>query len=139
MALDVICKKTARQTQEKSAPEVKPAFDPGIVCKNCNALVTKPQFAIHTQEGFSQNFANPAGHVFEIGCFTTASGCCAGSARSSQFTWYPGYDWCIGICRNCTFQLGWIFLPVRQNFRQNFRQNPGSKFYGLILDHLICP
>ncbi len=131
MVLDLICKKTDRQTQEKSKPEFKQTLEPVILCKNCNAFVTKPEFAIHAGDGFSQTFANPAGHVFEIGCFATASGCCEGSAPSSEFTWYPGYDWCIGICRNCTCHLGWIFLSVKQG--------PGPKFYGLILDHLIFP
>ncbi|QBH14154.1 hypothetical protein DO021_13115 [Desulfobacter hydrogenophilus] len=131
MVLDVICKKTDRQTQKKSAPGVQPTIEPVILCKNCNAVVTKPEFAVHTRQGFSQTFANPAGHVFEIGCFTKASGCFQESPPSSEFTWYPGFDWCIGICRNCTFHLGWIFLPAGQG--------SGSKFYGLILEHLIFP
>ena len=131
MTLDLICKKTDRQIQEKSTPEVQPTIEPVILCKNCNAFVTKPEFALRTGEGFAQTFANPSGHVFEIGCFAQASGCSQGSVRSSEFTWYPGYDWCIGICRSCTCHLGWIFLPVRQG--------TGSKFYGLILDHLIFP
>lgn len=131
MMLDLICKKTDRQAREKSKPEAHPTNEPVILCKNCNALVTKPVFAVHTGQGFSQAFANPSGHVFEIGCFSQASGCAQGSPRSGEFTWYPGYDWCIGICRNCSFHLGWIFLPVSQG--------SASKFYGLILDHLIFP
>ena len=131
MALKLICKKTDRQTQEKAAPKPIKALEPIILCKNCHAFVTKPEFAVHMGQGFSQTFANPAGHVFEIGCFSIASGCCEGSARSSEFTWYPGYDWCLGLCRNCTFHLGWIFLSVREG--------QASKFYGLILDHLIFP
>ncbi|WP_321492601.1 cereblon family protein [uncultured Desulfobacter sp.] len=131
MALDFICKKTDRQIQGKSELESKHKFEPAILCKNCNAVVTKPEFAMLSEQGFSQAFANPAGIVFEIGCFSEASGCYQGSGPSSEFTWYPGYDWCIGICRNCTFHLGWIFLPVRKG--------PSSKFYGLILDHLIFP
>jgi len=131
MAVELICKTTDRQAQEKTAPGVKQVVEPVILCKHCRAFVTKPEFAVHTGQGFAQTFANPAGHVFEIGCFSTAPGCCDGSERSGEFTWYPGYDWCIGICRNCTFQLGWVFLPVRNR--------PESKFYGLILDHLIFP
>ena len=131
MVLALICKETDRRTQSNSATEIQPTIEPVILCKNCNAVVTKPEFAVHAGQGFSQTFANPAGHVFEIGCFAKATGCSQGSPRSSEFTWYPGYDWCIGICRNCSVHLGWIFLPVGQG--------PGSKFYGLILDHLIFP
>lgn len=131
MTVELICKKTDRQTQEKSTSGVQPNIEPVILCKNCNAFVTKPGFAVHTEHGFSQTFANPAGYVFEIGCFATAPGCCEGSAPSNEFSWYPGYEWCIGICRNCAFQLGWVFLSVRQG--------QGSKFYGLVLDYLIFP
>lgn len=131
MAADLICKKAGSKTEEKTTPESKQDVEPAILCKNCNAVVTKPEFAVRSGQGFSQVFANPAGHVFEIGCFAKAWGCCQGSPPSSEFTWYPGYDWCIGICAACAFHLGWIFLPVRQG--------PGSKFYGLILDHLIFP
>lgn len=131
MVLDLICKKTGRQSQEKSEPETQSTLEPVILCKNCNAIVTKPEFAIQTGQGFSQTFANPSGHVFEIGRFAKAPGCSQGSPRSSDFTWYPGYDWCIGICRNCTFHLGWIYLPVDRL--------TNSKFFGLILDHLIFP
>jgi hypothetical protein len=129
--LDLICKKAGRKPQEKSAPEIKPSLEPVILCKNCNAVVTQPQFVLHTGQGASQTFANPSGHVFEIQCFSQAPGCSAGSPPSNDFTWFPGYDWCIGICRNCSFHLGWIFLPVDHKM--------SSKFYGLILDHLIFP
>ncbi|MCG8550796.1 MAG: cereblon family protein [Desulfobacterales bacterium] len=129
--MDVTCKETDRQTLEKNAPKVQSIIEPVILCKNCNAVVTKPEFAVRTGQGFSQAFANPAGHIFEIGCFSQAPGCSPGSGRSNEFTWYPGYDWRIGICRNCMFHLGWIFLPVEHG--------SGSKFYGLILDHLVFP
>ena len=131
MTVELICKKTNREIQEKGTPEVQPTIEPVILCKNCNAFVTKPEFAVHREHGFSQTFANPAGYVFEIGCFATAPGCCEGSAPSNEFSWYPGYEWCIGICRNCACQLGWVFMPVRQD--------QGSKFYGLVLDYLIFP
>ena len=131
MTVELICKKTDRQTQEKGSPGAQPTIEPVILCKNCNAFVTKPEFAVHMEDGFSHTFANPAGYVFEIGCFATAPGCGEGSAPSNEFSWYPGYEWCIGICRNCAVQLGWVFLPVRQG--------RGSKFYGLVLDHLIFP
>lgn len=86
MAVALICKTTDRQTQEKSTPEFDQGAEPVILCKNCNAVVTKPEFAIHSEHGFSQTFANPAGHVFEIGCFAAAPGCRQGSESSSEFS-----------------------------------------------------
>ena len=131
MTVELICKKTDRLSQEKNTPEFEQAVEPVILCKNCKAFVTKPEFAIHTEQGFSRTFANPAGYVFDIGCFATAPGCREGSAPSSEFSWYPGYEWCIGLCRNCAFQLGWVFLSAQKG--------RDSKFYGLVLDYLIFP
>ena len=75
MTVELICKKADRQAQEKGIPGVQSTIEPVILCKSCNAFVTKPEFAVHTEDGFSHTFANPAGYVFEIGCLATAPGC----------------------------------------------------------------
>ncbi len=110
-----------------------PAFDtlekedPMILCRSCSHGVTHQEFQILKDSRFSHTFANPYGHVFEIGCFSTAPGCVKVSPESDEFTWFKGYCWAVGGCRQCQSQLGWIFSSGRDTF------------YGLILDHLIFP
>lgn len=131
MTLDLVCK-TAEEPATASAkaePGVKD--DPVILCRNCRNAVTKPEFRISVANGFSHTFANPAGHVFEIGCFSRADGCTAASPPSSEFSWFKGYVWHVGICRHCQAQLGWIFSSSTGTGR--------AGFFGLILDQLIVP
>ncbi|MCG8688439.1 MAG: cereblon family protein [Desulfobacterales bacterium] len=131
MAVDLICKKVSEQSGTQTEPEVKEESDPVITCKNCMGLVTKPDFRMQVEQQFSHTFANPHGHVFEIGCFSRADGCIESSVPSDDFSWFNGYVWSIGLCRNCKIQLGWIFLATKMDRPQ--------KFYGLILDQLVFP
>lgn len=101
--------------------------EPVIVCRDCRAQVTDPSCRIQVDQSFSHTFANPQGHVFEIGCFDRAIGCVPASPACSKFSWFPGYHWKVGVCRNCAVHLGWIFVSDLDHF------------YGLILDKLIFP
>jgi len=76
---------------------------------------------------FRHTFANPHGYLFEIGCFGDAWGCAPASPPSSEFSWFKGYLWKIGVCRGCSTHLGWVFL------------SDVHRFFGLILDKLIFP
>ncbi len=70
-------------------------------------------------------FANPHGHVFEIGCFTAAPGCAAVGLPTSDFSWFPGMIWQVAVCGACGRHLGWRYV-----------QGDGGVFFGLILDRL---
>ncbi len=131
MALDLICKKVEGQADVQSETQTQEKQEPVITCKSCNAVVTKPAFQIEIAQGFVHTFANPHGHVFEIGCFSKAAGCVRGSVPSDEFSWFKGYVWAVGVCRNCQAQLGWIFSSAG-------RATP-NQFFGLILDQLIFP
>jgi hypothetical protein len=123
----VICK-TADPVSE-TASENQPLLDedPQILCRACSNAVTHPGFKILRDNRFSHTFANPYGHVFEIGCFSRAQGCVKASAESDEFPWFKGYRWSVGACRRCRTQLGWVFSSGRDTF------------YGLILDTLVFP
>ncbi len=122
----VICKKESDpEILEKSAKGF--ADSPVIVCRTCSHKVTTPDNRLEMNGRFLHAFANPHGHVFEIGCFSRAGGCISASLPSMAFTWFAGYAWQIGICANCTEHLGWIF--VSKKFR----------FFGLIVEKLIFP
>jgi len=108
--------------------------EPIIICRNCHSHITKPACQIQVDGGFCHAFANPHGHVFEIGCFDSAPGCAPASPASSEFSWFRGYSWKIGVCRDCETHIGWIFIPDQTGSDlEKFR------FFGLILDKLIFP
>lgn len=98
-----------------------------IVCAACYQEITESELQIMIDDSFTHVFANPHGIVFEIGCFSQAKGCHAGSLPSDDFSWFSGFEWQVGVCTSCLCHLGWIFT------------NNTQRFYGLILDKLIFP
>lgn len=70
-------------------------------------------------------FFNPAGIVFEIGCFTQANGCMAAGPPSTEFSWFKGFAWRYVLCSGCFTHLGWLF------------ESSQSSFHGLILKRLL--
>ncbi len=130
--MDVLCKiqptpfsKTEVETETKA--ETKPEPEDIIVCASCYYKITEPSEQISVNDSFVHIFANPYGHIFEIGCFSKASGCRTASLPSNEFSWFSGYEWQIGICRYCSNHLGWLFL------------SESKSFYGLILERIIFP
>ena len=116
---------TVGETGTKGQPLA--AEEETINCAQCNHPVTDPSCQITVDDAFVHVFANPHGHVFEIGCFSQADGCNSGSPDSTEFTWFAGFSWQVGICSHCHSHLGWIFTSEVR------------RFYGLILDRLIFP
>jgi hypothetical protein len=103
------------------------AADPYIRCRECLHGIARPEDRIEVGDAHSHTFANPAGIVFTIGCFTRAGGCLAAGPSSGEFTWFAGHRWRIGLCRRCACHLGW-----------HFSRGDGG-FWGLILDRLRFP
>lgn len=95
-----------------------------IYCASCDHDVTHTDHRIERDGSFEHSFANPAGIVFQIGCFDEASGCGAIGEPSSEFSWFPGYTWRVSLCRNCRTHLGWLF------------ESADDTFWGLILPRL---
>ncbi len=104
-----------------------------VVCRICHTVLTRPSHRTAVGGAFSHTFANPHGHVFEIGCFSQGEGCVSVSGPSSEFTWFPGYSWQIAACSGCGVHIGWIFSRDRKDLEGLMR------FLGLILDKLIFP
>ena len=95
-----------------------------ICCRACGSVVTGKDMKIQVSGRHAHTFFNPAGIVFELGCFRDAPGCLVVVFPSSEFTWFPGHLWRIALCRRCRIHLGWLFAME------------GSTFYGLILSKL---
>ena len=66
---------------------------------------------------------NPAGIVYEIGCFRRAPGCLPFGPSSGEFAWFSGYIWQVVYCRGCQQHLGWMFSGE-------------DRFFGLIVNKL---
>lgn len=124
--MKIICKESPDvivQEETKTSTEDEDI----IVCAHCNSHITDPEKQIAVDHAFRHAFANPHGHVFEIGCFSHAKGCRSDSTASFEFTWFPGFAWQITVCQYCSSHLGWFFSSDTRSF------------YGLILDRLVFP
>jgi hypothetical protein len=101
--------------------------EPVILCIYCNQQITDPSRQINVNNAFQHVFANPNGHVFEIGCFSEAKGCVQHSISSNEFSWFTGFSWQISVCSYCSNHLGWFF------------SSESKSFYALIMDRIIFP
>ncbi len=99
--------------------------DEGLVCRQCGYAITKQSQSTEVRGSHSHTFFNPAGIVFEIGCFQNAPGIWVHGPSSSDFSWFSGYRWQIALCNGCTTHLGWYFSSV------------DGAFFGLILKKLL--
>ena len=97
-----------------------------LVCAGCRNPITRDQYRISRQGQHKHVFFNPNGLVFEIGCFSSASGCYQAGQSTFEFTWFEGYAWQITLCSACNLHLGW-----------QYRSRGGDGFYGLILGALL--
>jgi hypothetical protein len=93
-------------------------------CVSCRLIITTSKERIEISGNHRHTFVNPHGYSFTIGCFSHADGVAAEGEPVSFWSWFPGYQWQIVLCRQCTLHLGWRFSGA-------------SDFYGLILNRLI--
>ena len=98
---------------------------PLLVCRSCGFAITSEKMRIAMAGSHQHTFFNPAGIVYQLGCFSEASGCVLVGARSPEFSWFAGFLWQVALCRGCGHHLGWHFL------------GSGQSFYGLILAELV--
>lgn len=99
-----------------------------LLCAACRHLVTRSNEKIDVHGKHAHVFFNPAGIVFELGCFREAPGCTFLGRPTLEFTWFDGYAWRVCLCSRCRTHLGWHYGNVH---------GPGQ-FYGLILSQLIA-
>ncbi len=96
-----------------------------ILCKFCSNNITSPKESIEINGKYNHTFSNPAGNIFQIGCFLSAKGCINFGEPTSEFTWFSGFTWCYAICSTCFSHLGWFY------------ESSNKYFYGLILKNLV--
>ena len=96
-----------------------------ILCRQCLQLITTAAERIEIQGSHQHTFSNPAGLLFQIGCFRLVPGCVLVSPPEAEWSWFSGYCWQVVLCSSCATHMGW-------------RYTGGSdSFYGLILHRLL--
>ena len=96
-----------------------------IVCRNCGNTITTPERMISVNEQHIHTFTNPAGITYDIGCFSSTSGCIVYGKPTLEHTWFEGFSWSFTLCSDCLIHLGWFYQGENENF------------FGLIMDHLM--
>jgi len=113
-------------TAPESTPEaITGENDRPLACKQCLTNITRRDLAMTVDDKHKHVFFNPAGQVFEVGCFAAAKNIKMHGVKTEEFTWFPGYSWQVATCTACNAQLGWRYT------------NNSSGFFGLILSMLV--
>lgn len=95
-----------------------------VRCGACGRPVAAPESRGEVGGRHAHVFANPGGHVFEIGCFQDAFGCRGEGPFVAEFSWFDGFAWQVALCRYCDAHLGWRYRTL---------DGAGPGFWGLIL------
>lgn len=97
-----------------------------ILCRACRAKITTAAQMIEVNGSHRHTFANPHGKVFEIGCFSGASGCINHGPATHDCTWFAGCTWRFSLCANCFTHIGW-----------KYHSTLAGSFFGLIWAQLL--
>lgn len=95
-------------------------------CVACGHRITRSAARTSVGGAVLHVFMNPAGHVFEIECFSEAPGARAAGASSTEWSWFPGHAWTTELCAGCLAHVGWRF-DARPS---------GATFHGLVRDRI---
>ncbi|MBT8354065.1 MAG: hypothetical protein KJO60_06060 [Desulfofustis sp.] len=113
-----------RDSQSIEKDESEKEQQKGLLCRHCRLLITTSKERLDKAGKHLHTFFNPAGVVYEIGCFRRAPGCIPFGPSSKEFAWFKGYSWQIVYCRGCQQHLGWSFSGEDQ-------------FFGIIVNKLV--
>ena len=96
-----------------------------LICRRCHTVITSRLHETAVNGSHLHTFFNPAGVIYEIGCFRQARGCVVHGLPTGEFSWFKGYFWQYAACITCQDHLGWFFASNEKTF------------YGLITSKLI--
>jgi hypothetical protein len=109
---------------EETDLEERSKEEEALNCAACGQSITSTRHRSSVGGKFQHTVVNPAGILFEIGCFSEAEGCRELGPESDDFSWFEGYVWQVAVCTSCKAHLGWHFW------------SSDNEFYGLILNKL---
>jgi len=85
-----------------------------LKCSSCDAKVsTLLDLLVMSDDGASGAYCNPTGAVYDV---LTVKSVSRNAVRlrgepSSEFSWFPGFQWTVACCARCRQHLGWQFTP----------------------------
>lgn len=106
------------------SPELDESGRGVLLCRTCGQPVARIRDRISVGGKHVHALFNPAGILFEVGCFATAPGCRFEGEFTHDFSWFAGYAWRYAMCRRCAVHLGWEY------------RGAGDGFTGLIMAEL---
>ncbi|KAH8383673.1 hypothetical protein KR009_009987, partial [Drosophila setifemur] len=87
-------------------------------CRYCNSTLAycSDLFAM-SKAGVQSQYCNPEGHIHETNTVYRVMSHAIGYSGepSTKFSWFPGYQWHIILCKFCAQQVGWEFKAVEPN------------------------
>ncbi|XP_017481448.1 PREDICTED: protein cereblon homolog isoform X3 [Rhagoletis zephyria] len=92
--------------------------DSVFTCRYCgNRIANCQQLFAMSKHGVQTQYCNSAGYIHETNTVyqllpdaITYSG-----QSSSKFSWFPGYEWHIIVCKICSRHIGWKFKALEPN------------------------
>lgn len=96
--------------EDQAGGDVDEATDDALYCSDCGHLITRASWRISRRGDHAHTVFNPAGQLFQIGCYSDAPGATPDGGTSTAFTWFPGYAWRIALCGSCRRHMGWQFF-----------------------------
>lgn len=128
-ALHCYQKGDKRNTRPGEAPgeegETEHQEERSVLCKACGHRITTSNHVVEVEGKHRHTFFNPAGVLFEIGCFSDAPGSEIWGVPTTEFAWFKGFAWRFTNCAGCHNHIGWQFLS-----------GADRSFYGLVLNRL---
>ncbi|MBN2362102.1 MAG: hypothetical protein JXR83_21805 [Deltaproteobacteria bacterium] len=115
----------AAAVEDESASDER--TDRTVLCRQCRAAITSQRHVMEVNDQHQHTFFNPAGIIFEIGCFARADGCRVVGTPTTEFSWFAGHAWSYALCGSCQRHLGWFFQGAIAP----------SGFFGLVLNKLV--
>ncbi len=104
----------------------EPDWEEKLLCRECRQVITSPVERTEVQGAHLHTCANPAGILYQIGCFRKVRGCGYVGPATAEWSWFKGFSWRVAVCNNCLTHLGWQYLTSGH-----------SRFHGLILNRLV--
>ena len=87
-----------------------------LVCRTCGLPVALVRDRVEVNGKHGHALFNPAGILFEVGCFAAAHGCRFEGEFTPEFSWFPGFAWRYALCRRCDAHLGWEYRGAAGGF-----------------------
>jgi hypothetical protein len=118
---DELPESAVRRAAEASGDEV-------VRCRRCGHPIARASDAIDVDGAHVHLFVNPAALEFRIGCYREAGGCKPWGDAESFWSWFPGFAWRMGSCKQCGVHVGWAY--------ERIADGSASGFFGIILDRV---